>query len=212
MKILPLVAVLFFAPLLWAQTCVKTECAGEVPPFALRAPQAGELEEIAARFAAVNTIHSHFVQEKRMALLSEPVISEGVFSFQKSPARIRWEYTKPFQNGFLIDGEQTFRLEKGVKTAVKGVLARNIARQMMTWLSFDLQALSQAYDVAVFDGGVSLTPKGEKNSFLREINVWFSKENPQALSKIELKEPGGDSTSLTFTQTQLNAPMAEGTF
>ena len=92
------------------------------------------------------------------------------------------------------------------------MLARNIARQMMTWLAFDLQALSRAYDVAVFDGGVSLTPKGEKNPFLREINVWFSKENPQAISKIELKEPGGDSTSLTFTQTQLNAPMAEGTF
>lgn len=51
------------------------------------AASAGDVRarETAARFAAVDTIHSRFVQEKRMALLTEPVVSEGVFSFQKIP-------------------------------------------------------------------------------------------------------------------------------
>ena len=57
---------------------------------------------ITARFAAVNTIESRFTQEKHMALLDEPVTSEGIFYFEK-PGRIRWQYTKPFQNGFLIE-------------------------------------------------------------------------------------------------------------
>ena len=58
-------------------------------------------EAVTARFAAVNTIESRFTQQKFMALLEEPVTSEGVFYFEK-PSRIRWQYTKPFQNGFLI--------------------------------------------------------------------------------------------------------------
>lgn len=47
----------------------------------------------------------------------------------------------------MIDGEHTFRLEKGVKKAVKGVMARNIAAQMLVWLAFDLPTLSKTYSV-----------------------------------------------------------------
>lgn len=168
--------------------------------------------ETAARFAAVDTIHSRFVQEKRMALLTEPVVGEGVFSFQKNPARIRWEYTKPFQNGFVIDGEYTFRLEKGVKKAVKGVMARNIAAQMLVWLAFDLPTLSKTYSVTFFDGGAVLKPLSDKNRMLEQITVWFAPDNPQALSKIEMAEPGGDSTMLLFLDTETNRPLPQDAF
>ena len=168
-------------------------------------------QDIVARFNAVQTLASNFVQEKHMTLLSEPVISRGKFAFSKEPAQIRWEYTEPFQNGFLLSGGKTFRLEKGIKTPVKNTLARNIASQMMMWLTFDLEQLSKTYEINYFEGGVVLTPK-EKITALEKITAWFSPENPQALEKIRLEEPGGDFTQLVFENPQINQPLAKDTF
>ena len=212
MKILLLVLALFLTPLAWAEPAQKAECAGEVSPVQNAAQKPDDIAQIAARFSAVQTIHSRFTQEKHMTLLTEPVVSEGVFSFEKSPARIRWEYEKPFKNGFILDGSSAFRLEEGKKTPVKGVMARNIAAQMLVWLSFDLQTLSKTYAITAFEGGVRLKPLSDKNKMLEEISVWFATDNPQALSKIQMTEPGGDYTVLSFMDTQINKSLAEGTF
>lgn len=169
-------------------------------------------QDITARFGAVETLQSNFTQEKHLTLLAEPVESKGKFLFSKKGAQLRWEYTEPFQNGFLMDGGQTYRLEKGVKKPVKGVMARNTAAQMLVWLTFDLKTLAETYDTAFFDGGVTLTPKKGKNSLLDKITVWFSKDNPQALSEIRMDEAGGDYTLLRFYDTSVNSPLPEDAF
>lgn len=168
-------------------------------------------EDVIARFHAVQTLTGNFVQEKHMTLLAEPLTSKGKFAFSKDSAQIRWEYTEPFQNGFLLTDGKMFRLEKGNKTLIKNMLARNIAAQMMMWLTFDLEQLSKTYELAYFEGGVVLTPK-EKITALEKITAWFSTQNPQALEKIRLDEPGGDFTQLTFENPQINQPLAKDTF
>ncbi len=167
--------------------------------------------DIAARFLAVNTLVSNFVQEKHMTLLTEPIISKGKFAFSKDPAQIRWEYTEPFQNGFLLIGTKTFRLEKGSKIPVSTTLARNIATQMMLWLSFDLEELSKTYEIDYFDGGVTLAPKNKLTS-LEKVTAWFSIKNPQTLEKIRLDEPGGDFTQITFENPQINTVLDKDLF
>lgn len=168
--------------------------------------------DIVERFGSVRTIHSAFTQEKHLALLTEPVVSKGAFSFSKNPARLRWEYTEPFQNGFLLDGNKTYRLEKGVKKEVKGVMSANTAAQMLVWLTFDIEELSKTYDLLYFDGGVTLAPKQTKNRILEKITVWFSKTNPRALDKIRMDEPGGDYTLLSFENPQIDQPLPEDVF
>ncbi len=168
-------------------------------------------QDIIARFSAVNTLSSQFVQEKHMTLLADPVISKGKFSFSKNPAQIRWEYTEPFQNGFLLTNGKTFRLEKGIKKPAKHSFARNIAAQMMMWLTFDLAELSKTYNVVYFEGGVHFIPK-EKITVLEKITVWFSTENPQALDRIRLDEPGGDYTVLIFQNPQINPVLPKEQF
>lgn len=168
-------------------------------------------QDITNRFKAVETLQSDFVQEKHMTLLSEPVISKGYLAFSKNPAQIRWEYTEPFHNGFLLTGAKTFRLEKGTKTPVKNSMARNLATQMMMWLTFDLTELAKTYEVDFFDGGVTLTPK-TPNAALEKITAWFSSKNPQALEKIRLDELGGDYTLLLFQNPQINTSLAKELF
>ena len=175
-------------------------------------PQESKIkQEVVARFAAVQTLTSDFVQEKHMALLSAPVVSKGRFAFTKNPAQIRWEYTEPFQNGFLLTEGKTYRLEKGNKKLVKNLLSKNIAVQIMMWLTFDLTELSKAHIISFFEGGVVLAPK-EKTSGLEKITAWFSEENPQALSRIRLDESGGDYTLLSFENSKINAPLAKELF
>lgn len=47
---------------------------------------------------------------------------------------------------------------------------------------------------------------------LEQITVWFAPDNPQALSKIEMAEPGGDSTTLLFLDTETNRPLPQDAF
>ncbi len=173
------------------------------------APQDTQKAQIAARFAAVNTIESSFTQQKYMALLDEPVTSEGVFYFQK-PGRIRWQYKKPFQNGFLIVDGVTYRLEKDKKEKQSSPLSSNMAAQMLAWLTFDLETLSKQYTLNFTPDGVILTP--QKEGFLKQIEVVFSKQNPQALSRVEIQETGGDKTVLIFHNPKTNQKLPAEAF
>lgn len=168
-----------------------------------------QIAQIAARFAAVNTIETRFTQEKHMALLEEPVHSEGVFYFQK-PGRIRWQYTKPFQNGFLIIGDKTYHLEKDQKEEQKNPLAYNIASQMLVWITFDLEKLSKQYKVTPRENGVVLVPLSK--GIIERIEVTFAVENPQALSKVEVIETTQDKTVLHFINPKTNQPLAPEVF
>ncbi len=165
--------------------------------------------EIAARFGAVTSIESRFTQEKHMALLDAPVTSEGFFYFQK-PGRIRWQYEKPFQNGFLIKDGKTFRLEKGKKEEQKNPMAQNVAAQLLTWLTFDLPALSKQYAVEFTPDGVTLTPLAD--GLVKRIAVTFDPQNPQALSRVEMDEAGRDKTVLIFLSPKTNVPLPPGAF
>lgn len=188
--------------------------AGQAEDLSAKASQEGssvsaQQAAITARFAAVNTIESRFTQEKHMALLDEPVTSEGIFYFEK-PGRIRWQYTKPFQNGFLIDGPTTYRLEKDKKEEQKNPLAHNLAVQLLAWLTFDLDALSKQYSVQFMQQGVVLTPL--KDGFIERITVTFSTQNPQALAGVEIAEVGGDKTILRFINPKTNQKLPKEAF
>ena len=188
--------------------------AGQAEDLSAKASQEGssisaQQAAITARFAAVNTIESRFTQEKHMALLDKPVTSEGLFYFEK-PGRIRWQYTKPFQNGFLIDGKKTYRLEKDQKEEQKNPMAYNLAAQLLAWLTFDLETLSKQYSVQFTPQGVILTPL--KEGFISQITVTFSATNPQALSRVEIAETGGDKTVLRFINPKTNQKLPAEAF
>lgn len=199
--------------------CLPFVLTAQTPSAEAPAPQQQEQTEeeaalarqIRERFEAVQTLSSRFVQEKYLVLLTEPVLAKGSFSFSKPTQQLRWEYTEPFQNGFLLDGQKHYRLEQGKKIEMKTMLARNIAAQMMMWLSFDLKTLSDTYQVQYSEGGVILTPLSNKHA-LEKITVTFDEKNPQVLSQIRMDETNGDYTILRFEKTRINQPLAEDAF
>lgn len=162
------------------------------------------LAQLAERFSQVTTIQSRFTQENHLSLLTEPVTSEGKFVFRKEPSLLRWEYTKPFSNGFLLTTEKSYRLEKGQKREQKGTLLNAVVSQMQIWLTMDIKALEKKYRILQKEGALVFTPLDEKGQIISQITVLFTAENLPRVTKLELAEPSGDKTVLFFTDTLLN--------
>ena len=60
------------------------------------------LQNYAKQMNSGETLRSNFVEEKHLSLLDQPIRSEGIFLFNKNTQKLRWQYQKPFENGFLI--------------------------------------------------------------------------------------------------------------
>ena len=164
--------------------------------------------ELAAQLAVVKTAQSHFTEEKHLALFTAPVVSEGVFKFDKTAQKLRWEYQKPFANGFIVEGKKIFRVRDGKKTPVKNGLARSAAAQMMVWLTLDIDELVKTYRITQAENKLIFTPKNTANDVIDNISVWVERtENPPRVSAVKIAEKNGDYTLFNFTDSVLNSPI-----
>lgn len=180
---------------------------------AQEALDAAQLKVLAERFARVQTIESQFVQENYMALLTQPVQSKGKFYFQKNPSGLYWQYTEPFENGMVFQDGKAFRFTSGEKKPVKGTVARTVITQMMTWLAMDVEHLRQHYRILRQKNCLLFVPRQKQDTNSVKILLWLKEEGElSAIEKLELQEPTGDKTILTFMHTRLNQSLPQGVF
>ena len=176
--------------------------------------RADELSDrLAAQLAQVKTAQSFFTEEKHLSLFTAPVTSEGIFIFDKTAQKLRWEYQKPFAKGFVIEGQKVFSVREGKKTPVKNALGKNMAAQMMVWLTLDMKALAKTYRVTQQEDKlifIPLTP----NEVIDNITVWIEqRENDlPRVSAVKMTEKNGDFTLLRFTQCVLNGKIGAEAF
>lgn len=80
--------------------------AAAVPTDALRAQDAPvDLPALLARFRTVRGLAARFREEKRIALLEEPLVSEGMLYFAP-PARIARVVERPTASSMVLDGDE----------------------------------------------------------------------------------------------------------
>ena len=101
------------------------------------------LAQYAAQINQVKTLRSRFSEEKHLALLSQPISSAGELSFDKAAQTLYWQYQTPFQNGFLIEKNNVYRLQGDTKQPVQNGMGRMMAAQLVVWLTLDFDALKQ---------------------------------------------------------------------
>jgi outer membrane lipoprotein-sorting protein len=171
-------------------------------------------DKLAAQMAMVKTARSHFTEEKHLSLFTEPVVSEGIFIFDKAQQKLRWEYQKPFAKGFVIEGKKVFRVQDGRKTALKSAMGKTAAAQMMVWLTLDIDALSKTYRIAQQADKLIFTPI-TPNEVIDHIAVWVERAEGQNLprvSAVKMTEKNGDFTLFNFTQSVLNGVVPAEAF
>lgn len=208
MRSVALIVVLFFVANVLVAQHPGFRPVGDLPAFK---------EQFASASKQTQSVKADFVQEKNLSLLSEKITSKGKFWFKKDNL-VRMEYNQPFsyllvinKNNVLVkDGNKENRI-----SAKSNKLFQQINRMMVDCVQGT--ALSNTdFSVQVFENAgnwlVELTPvaKGMKDYF-RNINIVLGKKD-YSVSRLEMYEQGGDNTTISFINKELNASIPDALF
>jgi outer membrane lipoprotein-sorting protein len=189
----------------------------QYPGFRLVADATAFKKEFASVSARTNTIKSDFVQEKNLSMLSEKIVSKGKFWFKKENA-VRMEYTTPFQYLMVINGSKVYIKDNQKESRMSS--RSNKLFQSMNKLLMDC-ARGTVFDnadftVRLFEGTdqylAELTPVSkEMKGFFKKINLVMKKKT-YLVSKVQMYEPSGDTTTITYSNQELNTNLPDALF
>jgi len=165
----------------------------------------------------ITSIKSYFIQEKNLSALSDKLISRGFFYFEKEN-KVRLEYTSPFtylmvmNNGKMTvkDDAKTTKMDlrsNKIFQSVNRIMTDCVHGTALSNTDFSTKVLENANQYKL-----EMTPvvKGMKD-FFSVIYIFIEKKDYSA-SRLELHEKSGDNTIITFSNKELNKPLAAGLF
>jgi outer membrane lipoprotein-sorting protein len=163
--------------------------------------------------SAVNTIESNFIQEKKLSVLSNTLISKGHFWFKKE-SNIRWEYMQPYRYMIIISQDKIFIKEENSQKQYD-IQSNKMFQEMNRFISGciqgDILKNDKDYRMGYFEDSryffVTLVPVSEKmRQMLNEVQIWFDR-NDLTVSRIRMMESGGDYTRIDFADKKLNTDI-----
>jgi outer membrane lipoprotein carrier protein len=191
---------------------------------ALAAPaqsaQPVSLAAVNGALASAKTVFTHFVQERHLSLLTEPLRSEGYLCFEQ-PERIRWEVTSPYKSILVSDGsgvaqfewvdEKWQKLELGLAAAMQQVVAQ-IAGVMKGQYTHNSREYSVALSNPPAGPVITLTPRNERmRRMIQAIEVHLAPDL-KATRQVVLRENNGDYTDIRFDHQVVNLKFDGQTF
>jgi len=164
------------------------------------------------------TISSDFIQEKEMSMIAEKIISRGKF-YLKKEKMLRWEYLQPFSYIIVINNDHiSIRDENKVSqfNVQSNKVFLEINRVILGSIQGTLLTDEQNFKATFFENSTSwvvklktLAPKLKES--LSGIVIWFDRKD-YTVSRLDMNEPGGDRTKISFTGRKLNQPIADEKF
>jgi outer membrane lipoprotein-sorting protein len=187
---------------------------GVVAPVLVHSQDWASLKE---SFRKIQSVKAEFLQERRLQILKEPLISEGRFFFLASGS-LRWEYLTPLRSVMLQKGNRVrlYHFSEGAwkQDMVQGVETRRIVlAEMSQWLQgrFDeSRVFSHSYSPGP-PGRIFLTPGEGINKFVLGIEIVLC-ARPGVIDRVEITEPGGSSTRIVFRNVEINATLPSKLF
>lgn len=178
-----------------------------VLPLSARADDAA-LDALLAKLRAVEAVSAQFREEKTMALLATPLISEGVVHYQKPRSLVR-HTQKPRAASLLLEGD---KLSFGDASHVESAsIAAQPALTVLVdafigVLSGDKAALAQAAKLtleAVQGDGWRIVVTPTRASLLKLVRVMEFQGVGAKLTHMRLVDANGDETKTTFSNIVL---------
>lgn len=165
----------------------------------------------------INSIVSDFAQEKVLTALTEKIKSEGKFLFKRNN-KVRIEYEKPFSYLMMMNGDKMLVRDNQKENRINvksNKLFQQINRIMIDCVQGSILD-SKDFTVKAFEDSntylLEMTPTSKALSqFFKTIVLLVEKKDYSAKS-IEMREPNGDKTIITFTNKKLNAEIADAVF
>ena len=199
--------------LLWLRAGFAPAVSEEVPEAAARVEET--LARLEERMSAVQTLKGRFVQQKHLAVLEQPLVLEGEIYMQK-PTLFAWHVREPLEYSMVIRDEVVRQWDEDTRRVQTVSLSKNPAfklaiRQMRSWFSGAYRSMLAEYEVTILsEDPISLefVPRegGFAKAAIESVTVVFESDE-RYIREMRIVEKGGDSTLLTFLDTQLNGPI-----
>lgn len=168
-------------------------------------PAAPTIDAVLSRMARIQGLHCRYREEKRIALLSSPITSEGTIDYAR-PGRMIRRVTRPSPQIVFIDGGE-LRMSEGGQTQRIDLAAQPVVRSFvdsfLQLLQGDRRALEQTYNLTLETGAdlawtLILRPRSAPlTQFVREIRFTGRGD---AMTQMVMLEVSGDSTTTTFSE------------
>jgi outer membrane lipoprotein-sorting protein len=166
----------------------------------------------------IKTLYCDFSQEKEMSMIAEKVTSKGKF-YLKKEKMLRWEYVQPFSYIIIINNDLiSIKDENKVNqfNVQSNKVFLEINRVILGSIQGTLLSDSKNFQATFFENTATwivklktLSPKLKES--LSEIVLYFDRKD-YTVNRLDMNEPGGDCTHISFTAKKLNQPIADEKF
>jgi len=185
--------------------------------FTAIADEAAFRKKFAEQSASIQTIKSDFIQEKNMNVLAEKIISKGEFCFKKQN-KVRMEYTSPYKYLLVIDNDKVFvKDEQKINTfssksnlifeRINKIIIDCVQGTAMDNKDFSVKAYENENQYLLI-----LTPlKKNFKELFANISIYIEKKD-YSVYKMDMAEPAGDNTVITFVNKQFNVNIPDAVF
>lgn len=167
--------------------------------------------------SAIQTVASDFVQIKNMSLLAEKVKSKGKFYFMKED-KVRIEYTQPFSYILVLNKGQVLVKDeqKTSKINTKNSKAMQSVNRIMVDCMRGTILTNPDFKAAVYENSsdymIALLPtNADMKKMFAGIDIYMTKKTFD-VSRLVMKENGGDVTDMNFSNPKHNTPLHETLF
>ena len=176
------------------------------------------IETVGKATAAVKTIQCDFTQVRQSTMLKEKQTSKGQMFY--SGQNLKWAYTAPNKYALVVKGDGQVYMQQDGKTkkadGQSGQLFKGIAQIVMNSVTGAALSENGDFTVEMFTQGdkwvAKLTPKQAKlKKMFTSIHLYFNDKH-NAVTKVEMKEANGDTTTITFTNLKLNEKISDSVF
>ena len=166
---------------------------------------------------STTTIRSNFTQEKNLTVVDEKIISKGTFRFKKEN-KVRMEYIHPYRYLLIINQDKVMIKDEQKTNSFSSksnklfTIINNIIIDCVQGTALDNKDFKPALFTNDKNNLLVLTPvKKELRDFFQHISVYLDSKDGSVI-KIDLAEPSGDNTVISFTEKEINVPINDTEF
>lgn len=153
----------------------------------------------------VQSIRARFRQTKHVALMTEPLISEGRFSFER-PDRVRWEMETPEPLVVEVRGDELRAGPPGAPGRVEAGPAVQLFRDLAALFTGAEEWAGERFTLGPGTSGGNafvLTPRDPSVArVLQSIEIELDPEQGGP-RRVVLREPGGDRTEIVLSDVEV---------
>ena len=175
------------------------------------------IDTLQKTYEGTKDFKGRFTQKFTYTMLRRTQESTGSVSFEK-PGRMRWDYDKPQEKAFIIDGKALWIVQPADKVAFVNACFQQDGLTASVAFLWGEGRLREQFNISWFDGvfgektdhHLLLLPKDGNSIFARLILV--IDPTTSRVKQSVVVDPAGNVNQFMFTDLKFNTGIAKGTF